>query len=307
MNEMRPRPALPPDADHEQHDPLLVAQHAAGDRLEARQQQEADRLVATCGACAALADDLRVLAVAVAREPLPPRRRDFRLGGDDAERLAAGPVTRLLRRLSLPRTRVFAPAAAGVLTVGLAFVVAGYAWPGEDVVDLPREAPMTQVAEPSRLGVDAQTVPPALEAGALDRNAVDEAPTALEADAFMAEEMVTQEGAGESAEKSLLADFASEGAPRAADQIEQSLGMVADDAAEPIESPMPMAVRAVPGDSLDTAATTDGDAAVRGGPDAEDGDFAPVLMGLGLALALAGGLALLLAWLARRATDPLLR
>ncbi len=149
----RPRSPLPPP-DHARHDPSLVAQLAARDRLGADQQREAQRLVSTCPACAELAADLRTLAAAVRLEPTPPRRRDFRLDADQAERLRGNLVDRFLRRLSLPKSRAFGPAAAGALSLGLVFVVAGYAWPGEDGVILssepvPPAAVEFQLASPS--------------------------------------------------------------------------------------------------------------------------------------------------------------
>ena len=126
MSDMsRPRPL--PTTDHERHDALLVAQLAAGDPLAAEQRDEAQRLVRGCSACAVLATDLRVVAAAVAQEPVPPRRRDFRLSPEQVEELSGNTLTRFLRRLSLPNARAFQPAAAGVLAIGLIFVVAGYA------------------------------------------------------------------------------------------------------------------------------------------------------------------------------------
>ena len=73
-------------------------------------EQEARAWLATCPASAQLAADLRAVSVAVASEPVPPRRRDFRFGPEQAEALRGDAFTRFLRRLSLPRTRAFAPA-----------------------------------------------------------------------------------------------------------------------------------------------------------------------------------------------------
>ncbi|HZW01491.1 MAG TPA: hypothetical protein VFF55_07970, partial [Candidatus Deferrimicrobium sp.] len=128
-----PRPARPP-IDHEPHDPLLIAQLAAGDPLIADQQQLAAHLVAHCAACASLAADLRAVSAAVAWEPLPPRRRDFRIDAERAERLRGSPLRRFLRRLSLPETTALRPAAAGILSIGLLFMVAGAVWPVDDLV-----------------------------------------------------------------------------------------------------------------------------------------------------------------------------
>ena len=131
-----PRPARPP-LDHEQHDPLLIAQLAAGDQLTADQQQLAAHLVTHCAACASLASDLRAVSSAVAWEPLPPRRRDFRIDAERAERLRGSPLRRFLRRLSLPETTALRPAAAGILSIGLLFMVVGAVWPVNDSVPVP--------------------------------------------------------------------------------------------------------------------------------------------------------------------------
>jgi len=151
-----PRPTMPA-VDHAQHDALLVAQFAAGDVLEEGQHQEAQRLVATCGACARLATDLRAVSGAVAWEPVPPRRRDFRIDAERAERLQGNGLTRLMRRLSLPRSTALRPAAAGLLSLGLVFVVAGYAWPDGGSVSVDGEANVMPAAAEERA---APTMPP---------------------------------------------------------------------------------------------------------------------------------------------------
>ena len=194
-----PRPERPP-LDHEQHDPLLIAQLAAGDPLIADQQQLAAHLVAHCAACASLAADLRAVSAAVAWEPLPPRRRDFRIDAERAERLRGSPLRRFLRRLSFPETTALRPAAVGILSIGLLFMVAGAVWPGNDPVpvppapaaspaaspaaalqlEMPAEAPAGESAIVSAPGTDAGV--PGTERGApgLEDNA------AVEAEAFSA-------------------------------------------------------------------------------------------------------------------------
>ena len=129
-----------PSADHAGHDALLVAQLAGGDPLDASQQQAAERLVATCSHCAALAADLRAISRVVAWEPLPPRRRDFRLDASQAERLRGSRVTRFLRRFSLPEPRGLRQAAVGAMSIGLLFVVAGNVWPEAGPVVSPADS-----------------------------------------------------------------------------------------------------------------------------------------------------------------------
>ncbi len=164
-----PRPAQPPN-DHEQHDPLLIAQLAAGDPLTAEQQRLAAHLAVHCAACASLAADLRAISAAVAWEPLPPRRRDFRFDAERAERLRGSPLRRFLRRLSLPETTALRPAAAGILSIGLLFMVAGAVWPADAPalvqpapaaspaaalqVEMPAEVPAGESANVSAPGTD---------------------------------------------------------------------------------------------------------------------------------------------------------
>jgi hypothetical protein len=145
MSTSRPLPPL--DAAHEQHDELLIAQLAAGDPLEPSEGQLAERLVLSCLACAELAADLRAIAAAVAREPVPARRRDFRIDPARARELRGSRWTRLLRRLSLPQSGALRPAAAGVMSLGLLLVVAGSVWPnGESLPSEPAAAPLATSA-----------------------------------------------------------------------------------------------------------------------------------------------------------------
>ena len=87
MRDMPVPPPAPPPVDHGQHDPLLIAQHGRG-RPPDRRLSSVRPLFSwlSCAACASLAADLRAISSAVAWEPLPPRRRDFRI---DPERAAA--------------------------------------------------------------------------------------------------------------------------------------------------------------------------------------------------------------------------
>lgn len=134
MSDM-PRPGpLPPATEHSDHDALLVAQFVAGDPLDGDQQRQAQMLVSSCRDCDALAADLRAVTAAVAWEPVPPRRRDFRIVPEQAERLQGNAFSRLLRRLSLPRARALQPVAAGAMSLGLALVVVGYAWPQDGTI-----------------------------------------------------------------------------------------------------------------------------------------------------------------------------
>ena len=377
-----PRPERPP-LDHEQHDPLLIAQLAAGDPLIADQQQLAAHLVAHCAACASLAADLRAVSAAVAWEPLPPRRRDFRFDAERAERLRGSPLRRFLRRLSLPETTALRPAAAGILSIGLLFMVAGAVWPVDDPVpvppapaaspaaalqlEMPAEAPAGESAIVSAPGTDAgvpgtERGAPGLEDNAAaeveafsaadvqadDRAAVDttaadsaqelgaQAPAAV---GMAAEEPRTDDQAAARDDEVLRAKaLAAEPAASAAtaEQAEPAASAAIDGLAEPAtgaadaelaepaagatEGGAPvagaMSPTVPPGGAPLAAVTAEGEAAgstsrpaeATALVESEDGlPIESVLMVVGVVLALAGGLLLLLAWLSRRSTDPLLR
>ena len=381
-----PRPERPP-LDHEQHDPLLIAQLAAGDPLIADQQQLAAHLVAHCAACASLAADLRAVSAAVAWEPLPPRRRDFRIDAERAERLRGSPLRRFLRRLSFPETTALRPAAVGILSIGLLFMVAGAVWPGNDPVpvppapaaspaaspaaalqlEMPAEAPAGESAIVSAPGTDAgvpgtERGAPGLEDNAAaeveafsaadvqadDRAAVDttaadsveelgaQAPAAV---GMAAEEPRTDDQAAARDDEVLRAKaLAAEPAASAAtaEQAEPAASAAIDGLAEPAtgaadaelaepaagatEGGAPvagaMSPTVPPGEAPLAAVTAEGEAAgstsrpaeATALVESEDGlPIESVLMVVGVVLALAGGLLLLLAWLSRRSTDPLLR
>jgi hypothetical protein len=371
-----PRPARPP-LDHEQHDPLLIAQLAAGDPLTDDQQQLAAHLVAHCAACASLAADLRAVSAAVAWEPLPPRRRDFRIDAERAERLRGSPLRRFLRRLSLPETTALRPAAAGILSIGLLFMVAGAVWPVNDPVpvppapaaspaaalqlQMPAEAPAGESASVSASGTDAAVPGTERAAPGLEDNA------AAEAEAFSAADVQADDRAavdttaadriedlgaqapaavGAAAEEPRIDDQAAVPDQAAArdDEVLRAKAMAAEPAASPAgaeltepaagadallsepaasaaEEGAPLAAGAMspstpPGEAPLAAVAADG-AAVGSTPrpaeatalvEGDDGlPIESVLMVVGVVLAVAGGLLLLLAWLSRRSADPLLR
>lgn len=104
---------------HADHDPLLVAAHAAGD-LDGRIREDANHLVATCAECATLLADLRAVAAATQSLPPPVRSRDFRLSEQDAARLRRRSWRTLLAPLAGPRFAVARPLGAAFTTLGLA-------------------------------------------------------------------------------------------------------------------------------------------------------------------------------------------
>jgi hypothetical protein len=116
--------------DHAGHDRPLIVAYACGD-LEPDEVLAARTLVGACRRCAALADEIALLRTSIATDTGAPRRqRDFRLSAEDAERLRAGPLTRLLRRLGGPGLSVLQPLAGAAMAIGLVLVVATSALPG---------------------------------------------------------------------------------------------------------------------------------------------------------------------------------
>lgn len=336
MSDM-PSPSTPLATDHERHDALLVAQLAAGDRLEPGQLAEAQRLVSVCGACAALAADLRVVSALVAQEPAPPRRRDFRLSPDDAERLSGNALTRGLRRLSLPSSRAFQPVAAGALSLGLAFLVVGYAWPEDGVVSVQGEPNYATYAQPSAVAPAAEPLPSpapeslpddALAAGAAERFSAD--PEFLEElaehqsgdSARSNQKSIASEAADESEMRLEAEEMVAElAAPKAApadgglaldEEIEADADAATADMLGEAEEPIVgvtddlSANDAVLGqDQMPPIASQD--AVPEAASSTGDDDLLDLLIMVGLVLALGGGGLLLFGWLVRRTRDPLLR
>lgn len=317
MSDMPASRRTPPTTDHAQHDPLLIAQAAAGDALSVDQQRDADLLLASCSECALLAADLGAIATAVAREPLPPRRRDFRIDPEQAQQLRGSTLQRFLRRFALPESRALQPVAAGVLSLGLLFMVAGVAWPDgvpDQVPPQPAEGPalLMQMEAPAA-GTPAADLVDAAQPEAMD----------VSGDASDA-------AAGSEPYAALEASAADAGVADAAGSTERAVDTAAtDDGAAPFAGAVPagslapleraktapapgastvpaglaeamVAPTASVAENVATAAAADIDA---GG----DGTMEWLLLVTGAVLAVGGALALLLAWLARRSADPLLR
>jgi hypothetical protein len=316
MSDMSRSRPLPSAAEHERHDRLLVAQFVAGDPLKPDEAVEAQRLVAGCAACAALAADLPAVASLVAQEPVPPRRRDFRLSPEQAEHLRGNALTRFLRRLSWPSSRAFQPAAAGVLSFGLLLVVAGYAWPDGGTVTVQAEPNVVDwsSAAPSSETVDEVAAEPAapsmieLDAGrgAARGEALDGAAELMEESEFAESLADSQAGMSEGrAQKSR----AEQGVPEAPKAESLEVGadtdivqLPSDDEAADLaaQAPAPDSAAREADAAEESATLTSATQEVAG----EDGPE-ELLVLLGLVLALGGSGLLLLGWLARRARDPL--
>ncbi len=367
MSRPGPRPSA---AEHEQHDALLVSQFAAGDALDATAQLEAELLVSTCPACASLVADLRAVSRAVAQEPVASRRRDFRLDADRAERLRGNAATRFLRRLSLPSTRGLQPAAAGVLSIGLAFVVAGYVWPDDGSMGTGADmnvAPAATGVAPAATGVAPAAAEERLPSTSAPIDgllpAQPPAAEAVEEPGVSARQASPQDALNDEQTRSLPGEGnAAKAADRGEDQafeLESAAGAIEETSSvgaaqeEGFEAGLAEAgladaatsdsleFEAIEADRLDPDAAFAEDSAVvaedaaitEGEPGAlandtdidgtastepsaqellaapSDDGLSPesLLLVVGVALALAGGLLLLLVWLARHQRDPLLR
>jgi hypothetical protein len=80
----------------------------------------AEALVASCGECAALRQDLVALREATRAMPTPARPRDYALTPEDAARLHRGGWRRLLAAFGSSRDAVSRPLAMGLTTLGIA-------------------------------------------------------------------------------------------------------------------------------------------------------------------------------------------
>jgi len=109
-----------PTADHHaRHDPLLVVA-ATTDAQPSVEPTPGLDWIATCPACAALADDVRTLAVATAAVQPVRRPRDFFLQPDDAVRLRRRGLRGLVGALTRPAVDLGRPVAAALTALGLA-------------------------------------------------------------------------------------------------------------------------------------------------------------------------------------------
>jgi hypothetical protein len=121
-----------PNPGHELHDRELIALAAGGDAPPA-EAGAANALVTSCGACAALHDDLRLLALATRRLRDVPvaAPRDFRLAPADAARLRRkGPAGLLSRWSGFGGSAFRARVGTGLVAAGLVGVLLSAATSG---------------------------------------------------------------------------------------------------------------------------------------------------------------------------------
>ena len=108
--------------DHDTHDLLLVAAHAAGD-IGSRGRSRTELQLAGCRDCADLRAELVAIAAATNRLPAPRRSREFTLSREDAARLRRPSLRRILVDLAGPRGLIGRPVAAAVTSLGVAGIV----------------------------------------------------------------------------------------------------------------------------------------------------------------------------------------
>ncbi len=125
MTSRQPDRSAPDGApEHDRHDRLLIAAHAAGD-LTGVDAATAARLIERCSECAALAVDMSAIRDATRALPAVPAPRDFRLEPAAADRLRRGGwFRRILRPLTTSRG-IGRPLATAFTTLGLVGILIG--------------------------------------------------------------------------------------------------------------------------------------------------------------------------------------
>jgi hypothetical protein len=260
---------------HETHDRLLVARFALGDALAPDEAATVRALLATCAACDAVGDELRLVQEATATSLAPRRPRGFLITPEQARTLRPNAWQRFLGRLSAPRMTVLRPVAGATLAIGIVLVGASAVVPRGSQVAVPEAAPVAN----GTFGTD-------------------------------------------SSAGSMMADSSPAADGRQADPLAKASSWPGAESM-PMGSPPALRIRLAPQTPDADASLTAYGAAASIAPDAPDDPAAdmmvtsaetrpadtagPALMLLGLLLAVVSTLVLVLAWLARRTVDPLLR
>lgn len=264
------------DRAHDSHDRLLVARFALGDALAPDESATVRALLASCPGCTDLVAEMQLVQHATATSRAPARPRDFRITAEQAATLRPGAWRRFLGRFSAPRVAVMRPLAGATLALGIVLVGAGAVVPRQADAPVPGgDLNQTVLASPA-----AEDALMTGEGGVDETNAPF---TARQGDANV--------------KASPLAGVEMLAMPSSGPEI-------ASAPASPGADPSLTAIR------LDPPAVADD-------PDTADGTLAEVvptddglgtaLLILGVLLAAVSGLVLVLAWLARRVADPLLR
>ncbi len=266
---------------HESHDRLLVARFAVGDVLAPDEVATVRAVMAGCAECRELVSQMQVVQQATAESQAPARPRDFFITTEQAATLRPNAWLRFLGRFSAPRMTVLRPLAGATLAIGVVLAGVGAVMP----TDLVAPAP--------------------------------EADTAMVAGSPVAGDPASDDAAGQQADVHQTPDPAARVADPNAKASPSAFGtteMQPMRSAEPrmvlsaSMAPDATAVTALPIES--SPGTEEGRAsenAVAAGPGRTDDVLGSALLVLGLLLAVVSALVLVLTWLARRDTDPLLR
>ena len=266
---------------HETHDRLLVARFALGDGLAPDEAGAVRALLATCGECATLVAEMQVVQHATATSIAPVRPRDFRITAGQAATLRPSAWRRFLGRLAAPDLSVLRPLAGATLAMGIVLVGVGAVLPKPDEATPAPKDPSALTVEASPAG-----------AGLAGSQASD-----MQASPEAAQRDINTTNAKESPGSGGTAERHPDGS------VTPRMMVLA-------QSPGPDATitaYAMPQASL-LPVTDNADVMVASSTLAPAEDtLGPALLLLGVVLAVVSTLVLVLAWLARRDVDPLLR
>jgi hypothetical protein len=261
---------------HETHDRLLVARFALGDALAPDEAAAVRALLAVCTLCDALVGELQVVQHATATSVAPRRPREFLITPEQAHQLRPNAWQRFLGRLSAPRMTVLRPLAGATLAIGIVLVGASAFVPrGGNAVTL-------EVAPPAANGTfAADDSAGSLMAGSSFAADTRQADPFAKASPGVGAESMPMESPGPA--RIVMAQGSPDpGETQLAYMVPASIAP--EDLRDPATEMLTVSAEAQPADTV-----------------------GPALLLLGLLLAVASALVLVLAWLARRTVDPLLR
>jgi hypothetical protein len=267
-----------PDRAHETHDRLLVARFALGDALAGDEAAAVRALLATCSGCTDLVAEMQLVQHATATSRVPARPRDFFLTAEQADTLRPGAWQRLLARFSSPRLTVLRPLAGATLAMGIVLVGAGAVLPDVDSDAPAPEANGTTMMMAGSPDPDATAAPFIVMQPAESPFAAQFDPNSRDGNPKASPLAGTEVFAGASAQPEMVQ--APEGSP--------------DLTAVRLASPEPRGDTVAQDASITAVAS-------------QDDPLSVILLVTGIVVAAISAALLVLAWLARRDTDPLLR
>jgi len=271
---------------HDSHDRLLVARFALGDELASDEAASVRAVLAGCTDCSELVSEMQVVQHATAEALAPARPRDFFITPEQAASLRPNAWMRLLGRFSAPRMNALRPLAGATLAIGIVLVGVGAVLPNE----LPAAAPEMN----KEMNTTMVAGSPAAGEGAGDNVAGQQADLQLTPDPN-SRELDPNAKASPSAFGTTMEMLpVASGALRIASDASPAADATAATA---------MIIDASPG-AEDVPGS---ESALATAPGRTDDVPGSAVLILGLLLAAVSALVLMLAWLARRDSDPLLR